>query len=83
MTLRRDSRFAIREPRIPTRLTSHPLLTRALSTNRQLTKTGSETHDPLNSLAEVFWHQGRYADAERMYLELVEWCKATLGPHHR
>jgi len=59
------------------------LLTRALFTNRQLTGSPPETFSALNSLAEVYWHQGRYSESERMYAELVKWCTATFGTEDR
>jgi tetratricopeptide (TPR) repeat protein len=55
------------------------LLTRALVTNRQLTGSPPETFSALTSLAEVYWHQGRYSESERLYAELVKWCTATFA----
>ncbi|MEW6496782.1 MAG: tetratricopeptide repeat protein, partial [Cyanobacteriota bacterium] len=36
----------------------------------------------LNNLALLYYAQGRYSEAEPLYLEALEWRKRLLGNHH-
>ena len=60
------------------------LLKDALETERRV--LGADDPDTLiamNRLADAFWFQGKLADAEPLYLELVDRRQRILGPDHQ
>jgi hypothetical protein len=49
------------------------------------TKLGADHPDMLNSianLASTYWYQGRWEEAEKLEVEVMETCKTKLGADH-
>jgi non-specific serine/threonine protein kinase/serine/threonine-protein kinase len=62
---------------------AQPLLKDAVATGRRIDADRPETLAAVSALADLYWYLGRFAEAEPLYLDIIERRRRTLGATHR